>query len=85
MNILLQTDSPSQRPVTEAGTRVVPSNLLHYRINHEFQTPCCLCACNANGAVPTFTESAIYVAIDGAYSGEYVAGCALNSCGYLGD
>jgi len=68
-------------PVTQAGTRVPPSDLLDYRIDHEFRAPCCLCASNANGV--GFTESAIYLAICGPYKDEYVAGCASDECGYL--
>jgi hypothetical protein len=61
--------------------RVFPSDLLHHRVAYDFRAPYCLCACNF-GSV-TFTESIIYVAVQGDYAGEYVAGCATNSCGYL--
>ncbi|KIM73385.1 hypothetical protein PILCRDRAFT_15292 [Piloderma croceum F 1598] len=66
-------------PVTSDGRRVFPSNLLDYRNFYDFRTPCCLCAING----VSFTESAIYVAVRGPYSGEYVAGCASGVCGYL--
>jgi len=61
--------------------RVLPSELLHHRIAYDFRAPYCLCACNFGGV--TFTESSIHVAVQGDYAGEYVAGCATNSCGYL--
>ena len=72
------------RPVTEAGTRVTPTELLNHRITHEFKAPSCLCACINPGT--SYTESAIYlnVAIDSPYFGEYMAGCASGTCGYLG-
>jgi hypothetical protein len=45
--------------------------------------PCCLCPLvDQNG--PDFVEAAIYVVSTGALSGEYVASCALEKCGYFG-
>jgi len=32
----------------------------------------------------TYTEAAIFRAINGEFTGEYVAACAQNTCGYLG-
>ena len=61
------------RPVTEAGSRVPPSDLLDYRAHHHFWAPYCLCT----------AESIMYVAVRGPYAGEYVAGCATDTCGYL--
>jgi hypothetical protein len=63
------------------GRRVSPSDLLDYRLDHDFKAPCCLCASNARGI--SFTESAIYIALSGPYEEEYVAGCAADHCGYL--
>lgn len=73
---LVRTHSVFWRPVTEAGTRVAPPDLLSHRVDYGFRAPCCLCACNIGVGV---TESAVYVDL----SGQYVAGCATNSCGYL--
>ena len=69
------------RPVTEKGSRVPPSDLLDHRVHYNFCAPCCLCIPNADGC--GFTETAIYVALSGPYAGEYVAGCASDTCGYL--
>lgn len=33
--------------------------------------------------IASVTESAIYIAPNGNYSGEYVVGCASDRCGYL--
>lgn len=71
----------ARRPVTEDGERVTPSDLEDYRITHKFKAPSCLCGCKANNA--SYTESAIYIDRDGPYPGEYVAGCASDSCDYL--
>ena len=32
-----------------------------------------------------FVEAAIYLVTSGAYAGEYVASCATDNCGYLGE
>ncbi|KIM71884.1 hypothetical protein PILCRDRAFT_16633 [Piloderma croceum F 1598] len=63
------------------GSRVPPSDLLDYRVHYNFRAPCCLCIPNAHGC--GFSETAIYVALSGPYAGEYVAGCASDTCGYL--
>jgi len=34
---------------------------------------------------PDFVETAIYLATSGTYAGEYVASCAKDNCGYLGE
>lgn len=67
------------RPATEE-IRVTPSDFPAYRTAHEFKVPCCLCAISAGD----YTECAIYLAVKGKYAGEYVCGCAFDSCGYLG-
>jgi hypothetical protein len=71
------------RPVTQAGRRVSPSDLLDYQVNHDFRAPCCLCASNGGANGIGFTESSIHLAESGPYRGEYVAGCLSDSCGYL--
>jgi hypothetical protein len=45
--------------------------------------PCCLCPL-AYGQEPDFVEAAIYMVPAGPLSGEYVAGCARDRCGYFG-
>lgn len=74
----------SLRPESQEGKPVEPADLLNYRANHEFRAPCCLCASISNPHTADYTESAIYIADNGPYWAEYVAGCASNSCGYLG-
>jgi hypothetical protein len=71
----------NQRPVSRTGARVTPTDLVEHRRAHDFKAPCCLCACSSI----VYTESAIYIAVKGQYSGEYVAGCASDSCGYLSE
>ncbi len=66
------------RPIDGGGERVKPGVLAAYRDIYNFRAPCCLCAV-ANGG---YSESAIYIALDGQYAGEYVAGCAKAECGY---
>ena len=46
--------------------------------------PGCFCPL-LNARKPDFVEAAIYRATSGHYSGEYVATCAKNRCGYLGE
>lgn len=68
------------RPIADTGERVPPSDLSNYRVTHEFQGPYCLCACDAIGT--DYTESMICVIVGGQFSGEYVASCATETCGY---
>jgi hypothetical protein len=75
---------PYRRPVTEWGERVTPSDMLSYRISHQFKTPCCLCATHNTTDDTRYTECAIFRSVHGEYAGEYVAGCASSSCGYQG-
>lgn len=63
------------------GIRSIPRAL--YRELYDYKAPCCICALDTLGAV--YTESAVYIAHSGPYTGEYVAGCATGSCGYLGE
>lgn len=72
----------TSRPISQDRARVTPSDLLAYRTLHDFRAPCCLCAVSTIGGL--YTECAIYLAVQGQYTGEYVCGCAFNSCGYLG-
>jgi hypothetical protein len=67
------------------GARVPPGELLRYRETHDYRGPGCLCPLleplrkNAE-----YKEASIYLAIDGQYKGEYIAECAEDRCGYLG-
>jgi hypothetical protein len=67
---------------TQNGRRVTPENLRGCQETYRFKNPCCLCASNVAGMV--YTESEIYMAVDGRFWGEYVACCAADRCGYLG-
>ena len=67
------------RPIASSGERVPPSDFDDYRASRKFTAPSCHCAQSGPA-----TESAIYVAVEGEFWGEYVAGCAADRCGYLG-
>lgn len=34
---------------------------------------------------PSFVEAAIYIPPEGEYAGKYIAGCAKDECGYIGE
>jgi len=74
-------NSHISRPTDDAGHHVTPSSLVDHRKDHQFRAPCCLCA--ENDVTPNYTESTIYIAITRPHFGEYMAGCALDQCGYL--
>jgi hypothetical protein len=69
------------RPLKQSGERVPPSEFGDYRATHAFTTPSCLCA--QSGSVQV--ESSVDVTMEDPYRGEYVAGCALGRCDYLGE
>ena len=70
----------TNRPINERGRRIKPSDLLEYRILHDFQTPSCLCASSPElNADTAHMEAAIFI-----FSGEYVAACASGDCRYWG-
>ena len=71
------------RPVTEAGERVTPSNLIEYRRSYEFKGPSCLCA-SLDADENAYTEASIFVATSGPDAGKYVAACATGLCRYWG-
>ena len=71
------------RPITNAGARVTPSDLMDHQAVYDFRAPSCLCASEFT-AERQYTECAMYLAQSGVYSGEYVAGCTFDCCGYLG-
>jgi hypothetical protein len=68
------------RPTDDELERVPPSELPAHRESHVLENPYCLCL--LFGSCPK--EIAIFIETAGAYSGEYVAKCAKNECGYFG-
>jgi hypothetical protein len=62
---------------------VVPSGLQEHRQTHTFRGPSCLCASITLGG--EYTEAAIYKPTGGDFSGEYIAACHTESCGYIGE
>jgi hypothetical protein len=72
------------RPVTDAGERVTPSNLVEYRREHDFKGPCCLCA-SLDPNENAYTEASIFLAKSGPSAGKYVAACATGLCRYWGE
>jgi hypothetical protein len=70
------------RPTNERGERVTPSDLEGHRVSHRFRGPCCLCPMLRGD--DDFTEAALVLVTRGRLSGEYIAKCARNICGYFG-
>jgi hypothetical protein len=73
------------RPTDDNRRRVPPSDLLDYRNSHELDNPYCLCLLFVTSGGATPNEVAILIETAGAYSGEYVAKCARNECGYFSE
>lgn len=76
------------RPVNDTGERVTPSELSDHRVTHNFLGPCCLCAVPTSEGVTAqqFVEALIQMSTSpGHYQGEFVARCAQNRCGFLGE
>jgi hypothetical protein len=73
------------RPTDDNRCRVPPSDLPGYRDSHELDNPYCLCLLFVASAGATPNEVAILIETAGPYSGEYVAKCAKNGCGYFGE
>jgi hypothetical protein len=69
--------------VNEDWERVTPSDLLDYRVTHLLKAPCCLCPLKMG--MDQYIESAIFIARRGRLQGEYIACCATDQCGYLGE
>ena len=65
------------------GERIQPADLIYYRSTYDYRVPCCLCAIDGSDD-ENYTETNVFIQANGTYSGEYVAACALNRCGYLG-
>ena len=64
--------------------RVTPSAMQDHRISHRMLGPCCLCPM-MDPMTPDFVEAAIYMASDGDNTGQYVATCVKDECGYFGE
>ena len=64
---------------------MLPNELRPYHETHEYLGPGCLCPLLEQlRKKAEYKEASIYLAIDGQYKGEYVAECAEDRCGYLG-
>ena len=74
---------------SEGGVPVQPDELDRHRYTHCFKAPSCLCAFE-NGP-SSFSEAKIGLAQivlqpgTSRYHGEYIAICATQQCGYIGD
>jgi len=64
--------------------RVPPSDLPKFRDSHKLENPYCLCLLFAENGGGAPDEVAVLIETEGPYSGEYVAKCAKDECGYLG-
>ena len=73
----------NRRP-THTPMRIAPDAMRQYRSTNDMLGPCCLCLL-INPMGPDFVEATIYLATSGAYAGEYVASCATDNCGSLGE
>lgn len=71
------------RPADVTGMRVPPAGLLEYCVSNNYVGPCCLCPLN-DASKPNLVEAAFELAGAGVLSGEYVARCAEDYCGYIG-
>lgn len=78
------SEACSIRPVSDAGKRVTPSELVLYWALG-FRRPCCLCAVpKLDGSSPGYSESVVVMVVNGDRFGEYVFACATARCGYQG-
>ena len=70
----------------KVGTRHVhTADLREHRRQYQLLGPGCLCPLLVRlEEEPGFIEAAIYMPVFGCYGGEYVAACARNCCGYVG-
>lgn len=76
--------SPSYRPVVEAS-RVTPCNLPSHRATHRFVGPCCLCPLFLPNSGGLYIEASMSYETSGIWSGQFVAKCSRNECGYFGE
>lgn len=73
----------SIRPIDAAGHRVIPMALLSHCLSNNLPRPYCLCPLKCPNK-PAFMEAIFLLMNEGAHSGEYVAKCAEDCCGYFG-
>jgi len=78
-SFLTDSNDVNRRVDLPSGMRVTPSDLVDHRCTHWFRGPCCFCA---YGISDSYTECVIDVLRLGKYTGEYVAMCGFDSCGY---
>lgn len=64
--------------------RAHPSEIRNIRTLYQVLGPCCNCPLKDEQA-PDFVEAAVYMPSSGPYAGQYVAACAKDNCGYLGE
>jgi len=70
------TDIADRPKSTESNQgRLSMAYFAGHRATHFLMFPCCICV----------TESAVYIAGTGLYRGFWVASCAQDLCGYIGD
>lgn len=75
----------ANRPITDAGHRVTPEDLISYRASG-FRRPCCLCAVpKLDGISRGYTESTVIMAVGGEHSGGFMLTCAEDNCTYQGE
>lgn len=75
--------SPFISRPSSVESRIEPWDLRQHRKTHQFLGPCCLCP-KVDPNQPDFVEAAIFPVPRGVISGEYIATCARNRCGYFG-
>jgi hypothetical protein len=76
------TSHAMYRPV-ESGKHMKPSKLWDYQNSHRFLGSCCLCPLfTTNGG--TLAEAAMFIKMEGPFSGKYITRCAKGECEYFG-
>lgn len=71
------------RPMHITRERVRPEDLREHCVSNNLRRPCCLCPLK-DLTKPALVEASFEIAKSGVLSGEYIAKCAKNNCGYLG-
>jgi len=77
----------TNRPLNADGERIPPSELSDHRISHRFLGPCCICPVfmPVVQGRSLFVEAAILMVPAGRLAGQYIAACAQDRCGYVGE
>lgn len=73
----------SFRPTDATGARVIPRALLNHCQSNDLPKPYCLCPLKCP-TTPAFVETTFLLMDGGVHSGEHVAKCANDICGYFG-